>query len=309
MKTEAALDALRREIDLIDDTIHDLIMRRTQFVEQVREIKRDLRVKIRPSREAEIVYRLIDRHHGPFPKRELVAMWRQLIVATLAFEGPFSVAVYVPPDGAGHWDLARDHFGIFTPATRYTSVRTVIEAVHRQDATVGVLPLPQHDDRDPWWRHLVTEQPEVPRIIARLPFAGHGTGLGTKVEGLAICPVGLTPTGRDRSIFAIDMDRRISINRLTQALAEIGLPTTFVTSWHEEQGPSAWLHLVEVDGFIADGDERLGRIAQSLGEGVNRVVALGGYATPLTPEELGTERITDSRTAAGAAPAEDPEHR
>lgn len=292
MNVDESLDALRREIDAIDDTIHDLIMRRTQFVEQVREIKRDLRVKIRPSREAEIVYRLIGRHHGPFPKRELVAMWRQLIVATLSFEGPFSVAVYVPPDGAGYWDLARDHFGIFTPATRHTSVRTVIEAVHRQDATVGVLPLPQHEDRDPWWRHLVTQQPEVPRIIARLPFAGHGTGLGAKVEALAICPVGLTPTGRDRSVFAIDMDNRVSVNQLTQVLRDLDLPVTFATAWREEQGPSAWLQLVEVDGFLDEADDRLAQIAPALGKAVNRIVSLGGYAKPLTREELGNRDDT-----------------
>lgn len=290
MDAERSLDALRHEIDVIDDAIHDLIIRRTELVEGVRDIKKDARVKIRPSREAEILYRLIARHRGPFPKRELVAIWRNLIVATLGFEGPFSAAVYVPPDGAGYWDLARDHFGMFTPMTRHTSVRSVIEAVHRQDATVGVLPMPQSDDLDPWWRHLVTKQPETPRIIARLPFAGPGNGIGGRLEALAICPVPLTATGRDRSLFAIEAGERLGLNQLSKLLAGIGLLPTFAILWSEDQGPRTFLYLVEVEGFLTDDDNRLG-LVRDLGKDITRVILLGGYATPLTPEELGTSPV------------------
>ena len=176
MNAKGSLEALRRDIDSIDDAIQDLIMRRTELVEQVRDLKRDTKIKIRPSREAEILYRLVGRQRGRFPKRELVVIWRHLITATLAFEGPFSTAVYGNRDEPGYWDLARDHFASFTPMSRHSSMRAVIEAVHRQDATVGVLPVPRHDDADPWWRHLVTNQPETPRIIARLPFAEAADG-------------------------------------------------------------------------------------------------------------------------------------
>ena len=165
MRGETTLDAVRQAIDSIDDAIQDLIIQRTELVEEVRRLKEDWRVKIQPSREAEIAYRLVARHRGPFPKRELVAIWRQLITATLAFEGPFSVATYMPTPDSGYWDLGRDQYGQFTPMTRHTSVRSAIEAVRRQEATVGVLPLPRHDDADPWWRHLMTSQPEAPRIV------------------------------------------------------------------------------------------------------------------------------------------------
>ena len=70
-----------------------LLIQRIEVVEKVREIKEGETVKIRPSREAEMMYRLTARHHGNFPKRELCRIWREIIVATLSFEGPFSVAV------------------------------------------------------------------------------------------------------------------------------------------------------------------------------------------------------------------------
>ena len=76
---------------------------------------------------------MIGRHRGPFPRQDLAASGGEIIVATLAFEGPFSVAVLTPEEIRGYWDLARDHFGGVVPMTRHTSVRLVLEAVHRQD--------------------------------------------------------------------------------------------------------------------------------------------------------------------------------
>jgi len=287
MTAETSLDAVRHEIDMIDDTIQDLIIRRTALVEQVRRIKHDWRVKIQPSREAEILYRLIERHTGSFPKRELSAIWRQLIVATLSFEGPFSAAVYMPADDSGYWDLARDQYGMFTKMTRHGSVRSVIEAVNRQQVTVGVLPLPHQDDADPWWRHLVSSDPEAPKIIARLPFAGPGNGLGGELEGLVICPVAVKPTGRDRSFLAVDSEKRLGLNQVATALSSVGLPPTFSALWREEQGPKAWLYMAEVDGFLTREDPRLASLQKMLGKPLKRLVLLGGYATPLTAEELG----------------------
>ena len=115
MSAAKSLDALRREIDRIDEQIHDLIRRRTEVVESVRDLKKGDAIKIRPAREDQIAYRLIAEHTGNFPKRELLRIWRELIVATLSFEGPFSVAVYEDDPATGCWDLARDMYGTYTP--------------------------------------------------------------------------------------------------------------------------------------------------------------------------------------------------
>jgi len=294
-----SLDDVRREIDAIDDSIHDLIMRRTSLVEKVRDLKRDSTIKIRPSREAEIIHRLLRRHKGSFPRRDLVAIWRQLICATLPFEGPFSVAAYVPETASGYRELARDHFGAFTPMTRHGSVRAVIEAVSRQDATVGVLPMPRQDDTDPWWRHLVTERADAPRIIARLPFTGPANGAGEGPEALVICPVGVRSTGRDRFFLAVDSEKRLGLDQFQAALEEAGFVVTFSALWREEQGLRTWLYLAEIDGFVAEEDARLGTVQDSLGPRVNRIVRLGGYAAPLTDEELGPPAGRSARGAGG----------
>lgn len=279
------LQALRQEIDVIDDSIHDLIMERTKVVERVRKAKQDEKIKIRPAREAEILYRLMARHAGSFPKPELARIWREMIVATLRFEGPFSVAVSKPEGEQGCWDLARDQYGAFTPVTRHVSNRGVVEAVRNGDATVGVLPLPRPDDVDHWWRLLVSTMPETPKIIARLPFIPGGNSRGTE-DALVICNVAQEKTGRDRSFLAIEAEEDIGAKAIEAALSQAGFSTMFHLLWHDPNRPAAWTYLVEALDFIDEGGRQVSRLMDGLGGRAKRVLHLGGYAVPLDATDM-----------------------
>lgn len=286
------LTELRHRIDSIDAAIHDLIMERTEVVEGVRKIKDSLgsKVMIRPSREAEVLYRLMARHKGPFPKQELARIWRELIVATLSFEGPFSVAVYTPEDEPGYWDLARDQYGTFSPMTRHTSARRVVEAVQSGEATLGIVPLPKRDEDENWWRHLVSEREDTPRIIARLPFIGQGNARNAGLEALVICPVDHEETGRDRSYIAIEATEDIGYNIIDKALTNAGFSVAFHQHWHDPSRPPGWFYLVETFGFIEPGGRQAKQLLSALGKKVNRILHLGGYATPLSKQDLKTPK-------------------
>jgi hypothetical protein len=216
-----------------------------------------------------------------------VAIWRNLITATLSFEGPFAVAVFVAEDASGTWDVARDHFGLYTPVARHGSVRAVIEAVRRQEATVGVLPLPRQDDADPWWRHLITHHPDTPKIIARLPFAGPTNARDGNQEALVICPVAVVPTSRDRTFLGGDSESELSIGQFCQALRQENLTPLFSAWWQETGPPHPTLFLAEVEGFVGAEDPRLDAVRTRLGSTLKRLIWLGGYAVPLTTTDLG----------------------
>ncbi len=288
------LQGLRRDIDGIDTAIHDLLIHRTEVVEMVRDLKKDEAVKIRPAREAEILYRLLNRHQGHFPKRELARVWREIIVATLGFEGPFSAAYLEGGDGCGMGDLARDQYGSFTPMTALASARLVIEAVGAQDSTVGVLPPPQPGDQDPWWRHLAAGVPGAPKIIARLPFISGGNQRGGELEALVICPVDQEPTGRDRSFIAIETAGEIDRAALARALAAAAMPPLFSAPLHFNKKNGHWLCLAEVDGLKDPNGGCLRCLGDALNEepdtNVSRVITLGGYAVPLTAADLGPQK-------------------
>ena len=286
MSEQKILDALRQKIDAIDTQIHDLLMARTKVVEQVRDHKHGQAIKIRPAREAEILYRLAARHQGVFPLRDLSHIWRIIIMATLSIEGPFSIAVYMPQSDSGLWDLARDQYGSFTEMTGFGSAHLVIEAVQSQKATVGSLSLPRHGDAQPWWPHLANNNDARPRVIARLPFAGSGNAREQHIEALAICPVKQEQTEHDRTLIAIEATESISARQLNQAFKTLTLEATDIQTWQDDQRPQTWLNLVELTGFVAEDDRRLERIAEALGSSVRRIVPLGGYGLPLTTAGL-----------------------
>jgi len=89
------LSDLRREIDDIDNALHDLLMRRASVVERVKDMKQTAGgVKFRPGREAEIMRRLAARHTGPLSRNVVVRIWRELMSAFVSMQGPFVVSVW-----------------------------------------------------------------------------------------------------------------------------------------------------------------------------------------------------------------------
>ena len=198
-----SLDGLRREIDQIDDQIHDLIMHRVEVVRRIGSLKGDDGISLRPAREAMILRRLAARHDGSLPLPVLLRMWRELLSGTTRVQGPFAVAVYAPEDRRGFWDIARDHFGSFTPMTAVNTPVAAVRAVSEGSATVGIVPWPEEEERDPWWRYLLGEDQTTPRIVARLPErveilfpaddVGHPLGEGRLHHPLRPIPPGIRP--------------------------------------------------------------------------------------------------------------------
>jgi chorismate mutase / prephenate dehydratase len=283
----ASLDDLRRRIDEIDDALHDLIMERVAVVERIAGTKRrDGIIAMRPGREAQILRRLVARHHGPLPRAALVRIWRELISGAMGLQGDFAVAVSAVDDRADYWDLARDHFGSHTPMTVYHSIGEVLRAVSEKRAAIGVLPMPVEGEPTPWWPLLAGAGNAAPRVLARLPFGGRGNARGNGgVDALAIGHGAPDPTGVDRSLVAFETDGELSRARLIDTLKSVGLTATLFAAF-ERENERRW-SLVELDDMVQADDPRLARALVLLAERVAGIAHLGGYAKPLPPPALG----------------------
>jgi chorismate mutase len=285
MATEKSLDKLRQEIDKLDDTIHDAIMRRADIVQQVGAFKAGKGMPaLRPAREAEILRRLVARHQGKFPKTVILRIWREMIGAMVSLEAPLTLAVYMPERGSGYLDLARDHYGSYTPTTVFRSPGQVVRAVAEGSATVGVVPLPDGEDVEPWWVSLMGDAADLPRIMARLPFVGPGPGRGDGIEALAIARLSPDPTGFDRSWLAVETPPDTSRTRLRTVLGAAGLEPTLMVATHRTE--NAWLHLVEISGHLAPDDRRLTRMIGRREAPVVHAAVLGGYPVPMSAEDV-----------------------
>ncbi len=279
-----SLDDLRREIDEIDIAVHDLLMRRVALADQIGHVKGEGGPFIRPGREARILRRLVARHEGPLPKTVLVSIWREIISAMTALEGPYAVAVYAGTKGHdGLPALARAQYGAERPISTHQTILGVLRAVSDGDATVGVLPLPQGEEDDPWWRNLVRTGPDVPEIIARLPFAT----LNRRFEGLEALVVALAPpeaSDRDHSFLVAENTDQLSRGALREALTRADFHVVDMQNW-STIGKVPWV-LVEVEGFLQEKDPRLLRLAEAENSPIGQVWVIGSYAVPLSVEEL-----------------------
>ena len=282
-----SLAALRIEIDEIDNQLHDLLMARSKIIERVRLAKAGDRIKIRPAREAEILYRLVERHEGVFPKQSLLRMWREIIVGTLALEAPFAVAVQSMSGDEGYADLARDHFGSFSDLRRHESAAAIIDMVNSGEVTVGVLPFPQPDATNTWWRHLATDGGQRPMIMGRLPFFGRSNATGANLDALVISAVDPEASIRDISVYSLDMVSEISSARLRTAIEAEGLTHHTVFQWSAPGHNQSQNFLVELDGFVGSDDARLLALTKRLEGNLDRSFWLGVYSAPIDDKALG----------------------
>lgn len=253
----ATLDDLRAEIDAIDDSLHDLLMRRAGLAADIARLKAktpgDRSPFFRPGREAAIVRRILARHKGPFPPAALVRIWREVIGALLRLQGPLTVATAA----TGLNELARDHFGTVATVRAQATPFAAIRAVSAARATVAVVPWPAKSDSErPWW--LALAKANAPRVVAALPAFGSSE----KPEALAVAAMAPEPSGKDRSLIAIASSKKISQTFLTRA----GFKGRIVA---RADGGT----LLAVEGFVAKSDARLKALMAP-------AVVIGAYAVP-----------------------------
>lgn len=291
MATEPqSLDDLRREIDEIDTALHELLVRRGDAARALAAVEGG--VSIRPGREARILRRLVARNRGAFPASAMVRIWREIMGAFAAAQGPFAVAASAPQSGPDLRELARDHYGSRALVLASESTMGVLRAVAEGDATVGVLPLPHSDEGDPWWRSLTQLGERVPRIVARLPFATLGAGSAAEIGALVVALAPHEDSGDDRSYLVLDTADQLSRGTVKSLLSEAGFEVLDVQTWND--GPDRRLHLIEVEGCVSDDDTRLAPLAASEDAEGGTLRVIGGYAVPLTAEQLAAGSQTGS---------------
>ena len=275
-KTKPSLDDLRREIDEIDESLHDLIMRRTAVVEHVAEAKGSQTGSgMRPGREAAILRRLAARHEGPFGRGSLLRIWREIFATLTAMQGPYSAAVFAD-EADGLWDLARDHFGSYTDLAGCATRREVVAGVAAGTRTHGVLPYPAETDERPWWAGLWSA--DAPQVVLRLPFAEAGNARDRGSSALVIARVAPEASGDDRSLLLMEMAAEVRRPVIGEMLAAAGLGGKIVCAAADGTNQ----YLAEAEGFVEDGDSRLATLAEQ--ENVERLRVIGAYPSPLNGE-------------------------
>lgn len=165
-----SLTDLRRDIDRIDETMHELLIERGEIIDRLIAVKKtqESGSAFRPAREAEMMRRLVQRHHGNLPLDTAESIWR-VIISTFTFvQAPFAVHADLSAGDALMRDSARFHFGFTVPFEPHMGASSVVAAVSASKGDLGLVPAFATAGAGPWWAAL--EFAAAPKIIARLPF-------------------------------------------------------------------------------------------------------------------------------------------
>jgi chorismate mutase len=177
---EPSLADLRHEIDRIDASMHELLIERGQIIDRLIAVKKtqESGSAFRPAREADMMRRLVERHHGNLPFDTVESIWRVIISTFTYVQAPFCVHADLSAGDALMRDSARFHFGFTVPFEPHMGAASVVEAVSESKGDLGLVPAFAIAGAGPWWAAL--EFDAAPKIIARLPFverANHPAGL------------------------------------------------------------------------------------------------------------------------------------
>jgi chorismate mutase/prephenate dehydratase len=283
------LGELRAEIDALDESLHDLLIRRAEITRSIAKVKRpatqgDEKVPpaIRPAREAQIIRHLLAHHKGDLPRRVIVRIWREIIAASLQAQTKFHVHVYTGEgEGQGAFgDLVHAHFGSLTPVREHSRAAVVVQECAEEIDSLGVVPFPEMADEGvPWWAQLAPPGQAGPRIIAKLPFIVHPEE--NQPTAFAIGPAEHEATGEDTTLIRIETEAGLSRARLSSILKAAGFEANMISAGRITAGGDGGALLLATDGFVSAQDLRLDAVRSNARDSVLRIDPVGGFANPI----------------------------
>jgi len=153
------LQALRHEIDRIDDEMLTLLHRRLMLAQRVGKAKDAPHgpfLNLRPDREASVLAHLVDQA-SELARPAVAPIWREVIAAGLAQQGSISVALWRGAEDGRTWDRARQRFGSQMTYMSAANPRAALDAAQIGE-TVAVLNLSADHV---WWVELARDYPDL----------------------------------------------------------------------------------------------------------------------------------------------------
>jgi chorismate mutase len=270
---------LRVEIDCIDSELHQLLIKRGEIIHRLIEAKQRQGggSAFRPGREADMMRGLVARHEGLLPLDTVESIWRIIISTFTYVQSPYSVHADISGGDGAMRDCCRFHFGFTVPYVPHKGAASVIEAVAASTGDLGLIRVEADSEAeaaaDPWWRRL--EEPQAPKIIARLPFVerpDHPAGMPLFVVAQPLAEAAV----RDVCLYAVLADgwKGSAPSRLPAIDADI------VGAAPDGAKPSL---LVAIDGKVTP--QQLREALTQAGAIAPQIAEIGGHAARFEASE------------------------
>jgi chorismate mutase len=237
--SQPSLDEVRSRIDAIDAELLRLVDERAGLASAVAAAKQAAgdggKFGLRPDREAQLLRKLLASPRRSASPALIVRIWRELMGASLAAQGPFHVHVWGGKDPARTVELARLRFGAAPSLRALTKPEDALAAARTRGGVAVAALTPD----SAWWARLLAE-PKL-KVFAALPcLATWGP----------MAAVDLEPTGDDRTFWVTDAPAPGPA--IEEALSRDGVAATLLIA-------TGGLKLFVLSGFYQANDPRLMR--------------------------------------------------
>jgi chorismate mutase/prephenate dehydratase len=145
-KPKGSLEGLRDEIDAIDREILQRLNSRARLSLKIGRLKESIgHTAYSPTREKEILDRLISRNRGPLLRRCVRAVFREILSGTRSLIAPLKVAYLGPMYSYSHL-AATEQFGQSAELVPVATIAAVFEEVNHGQSDFGLVPLENSTD-------------------------------------------------------------------------------------------------------------------------------------------------------------------
>ena len=248
-----SLDELRRKIDTVDDSIHDLLKKRADLVKQIGVLKNNQQTNIfRPSREALLLRRLLAQNSGDFSSISLIRVWKEIIGASTQMQGGLKIAYCSIKNNLNANRLVREGFGSSVSLVNLQSPEEVIQSVIKGEVSLGLVPFPQQEDLIPWWPMLhSSKNEELAQVVASVPFVMSGEDPNINgIEAFVISPNQAEPSHDDRSLIIFEFKSPAQESAISAALTMRGLDHSSIIYCRDSVVTGNYLYLADISGDI-----------------------------------------------------------
>ena len=239
-----SLEEVRKRIDGLDAELLKLVDERAGLARVVAAAKAAAgdadKFALRPDREAMLLRKLLAKPREAASPSLIVRLWRELIGASLATQGPFNLSVWGGRDAARTVEFARARFGAAPTLTQVARPEDAIAAARLQGGVAVCALTPD----TAWWGRLLAE-PTI-KVFATLPCL---TAWGP-LTALAAAQVDVQPTGDDQTFWVTDAAQ--SAAAIADLLSRDGVAA-------ELMAEAGGLKLFALAGFYQSDDPRLAR--------------------------------------------------
>ncbi len=291
---EAALQALRQDIDKIDDQILSLLKKRMQVITKVGELKKNNQEKffIRSNREADMIKNLLAKADSTFPKSAIISIWRKIITAANMHEQPLRIAIHNPKNISDYEYLVKEYYSDAVPILNLDSSTNVVAEIEKGEVQIGIFALPKdaedshrkEDSSENWWIGLANNRLGL-KVFAIIPmvqniseFSAHEKNFDA-IHLVAVAIKKAEKSSSDNSLFYVELSSEFSKSQLLSAFKEQGISAKILKSVKMQQVDGIVFYLLECEGFFEEEDEVVKALKKTKIKPYVKV--LGHYATAI----------------------------